>query len=427
MSNIQPKDLQALIQRIIDSGELGRSNTYTDILTYLADCVVSGNDPKEMAIAIDVLGRNTKFDVSRDSIVRVHIFHLRNKLKAYFDKYGKQEKFWLEIPKGYYRLTAIPANEVPSNQRSIIGKALKPEVLTQWLGGVAILLLLLNLVFQVSQNESDTSEIPDQEYVNMFLETSPWKEIFDDEVPIVILVGDYYIFGEVNERGEVVRMIREFNVNSPEELTLLQENGVAGADKYFDLSLNYVPSSIAYAITQVMRTLVQGASVERINVKMMSEYSTADLVNNHIIYLGYLSGLNDLYGLMFSGSGLEIGNTYDELNNLSTGDYYISSSGLSGTDSYKDYSMLTTFHSPNGHQVTMIAGMRDEGLTSMAEKITDQTLLAEIQENLDSNVAESNFEALFEVIGFDKTNFSSELIYAQLRDPVSVDGFFGVN
>jgi len=418
MSNIQPEELQALVQRIINSGVLGRSRTYAEILTYLAECVINGNNPKEMAIAIDVLGRDADFDVGKDSIVRVHIYHLRNKLKAYFDKYGKQEKYLLDIPKGQYILTAIPVDEVPAEAKGLTGRPLKREAATQWLAAVAILLLLLNLFFQFDQNE------PQAESTSAFTTLSPWKNMFDDEAPILILIGDYYIFGELNERGDVIRMIREFDVNSPEELTFLQEMGVAGTEKYFDLNLNYIPSSTAYAVTQVMKILLQGVNPDRINIKMISEYTTADLANSHIVYLGYLSGLNSLYNLMFAGSGLTIGSTYDELSNLETGEYYVSSSGLSGADSYKDYSMLATFPSSNGYQVTMVAGMRDESLINIAQQVGNETVLTNIQSSLSSSASENSFEALFEVVGFDNTNFNSELVYIQPRDPEAVNRLF---
>ena len=418
MSNIQPEELQALVQRIINSGVLGRSRTYAEILTYLAECVINGNNPKEMAIAIDVLGRDADFDVGKDSIVRVHIYHLRNKLKAYFDKYGKQEKYLLDIPKGQYILTAIPVDEVPAEAKGLTGRPLKREAATQWLAAVAILLLLLNLFFQFDQNE------PQAESTSAFTTLSPWKNMFDDEAPILILIGDYYIFGELNERGDVIRMIREFDVNSPEELTFLQEMGVAGTEKYFDLNLNYIPSSTAYAVTQIMKILLQGVNPDRINIKMISEYTTADLANSHIVYLGYLSGLNSLYNLMFAGSGLTIGSTYDELSNLETGEYYVSSSGLSGADSYKDYSMLATFPSSNGYQVTMVAGMRDESLINIAQQVGNETVLTNIQSSLSSSASENSFEALFEVVGFDNTNFNSELVYIQPRDPEAVNRLF---
>lgn len=431
MNNIQPDELQALVQRIITSGVLGRSQTYSDILNYLAECALAGKNPKEMAIAIDVLGRDAEFDVGKDSIVRVHIYHLRNKLKTYFDKHGKQEKYLLDIPKGQYLLTAVAREDIPRQAEqmlSVTGLSLKRQARTQVLAGIAIVLLLANLFFQFDRGDrADTAdEVPIA--INPLADYSPWNMIFDDAAPILILIGDYYIFGEVNASGDVARLVREFDVNSAEELDFLQDMGVAGTAQYFDIGLNYIPSSTAYALAQVMEVLLRGVNANRINIKMVSDYKTADLANNHVIYLGLLSGLNNLYSLMFVDSALQIGNTYDELVNLETGDYYVSNSGLSGADSYQDFSMLATFPSPNGHQVTMIAGMRDESLVNISQLISSEAMLAEIQASPNISAQDANsFEALFEVFGFDKTNFDSSLIYSKGRDPEIVKSVFGGN
>ena len=427
MSNIEPDELQALIQRIINSGVLDRSRTYTDILNYLAECALTGHNPKEMAIAIDVLGRDAEFDVGKDSIVRVHIYHLRNKLKSYFDKYGQQEKYLLDIPKGQYLLTAMLREDIPkpaAEMLSVTGQPLKRQTKTQVLAGLAVLLLLLNLVIELIPGNEEIQP----ERRNPLADFSPWNMMFDDTAPILILIGDYYIFGEVNASGDVAKMIREFDVNSPEELDFLQEMGVAGTEDYVDIGLNYIPISTAYALTQVLGVLLQGVNSERISIKMVSDYTTTDLANNHVIYLGLLSGLSNLYSFMFVDSALQLGNTYDELSNLETGEYYVSNSGLSGADSYQDFSMLATFPSPTGHQITMVAGMRDESLINISQQISSAEMLAEIQSSPNLAAENSNsFEALFEVFGFDKTNFDSSLIHTKGRDPEIVKSLFGGN
>ena len=112
---ISPEELRALCDRIVKSGELGRSKTYAAILEYLASCAINGTNPKEVAIAMDVLGREADFDVGKDSIVRVHVYHLRNKLSAYYARAGAAEKWRIDIPKGQYMLVATP-NEAPSEE-----------------------------------------------------------------------------------------------------------------------------------------------------------------------------------------------------------------------------------------------------------------------------------------------------------------------
>lgn len=36
--------------------------------------------------------------------------------------------------------------------------------------------------------------------------------------PLLIVLGDYYIFGDTDEKGQVLRLTREFFINSRDEL-----------------------------------------------------------------------------------------------------------------------------------------------------------------------------------------------------------------
>ena len=224
----------------------------------------------------------------------------------------------------------------------------------------------------------------------------------------LLVIGDYYIFGEVDEFGNVTRMLREFNINSPQDLA--EANGKNR--KTMDLDLAYLPTSIANAMLRVMPVL--GSRAGSISVRMMSELDTADLADNNLVYLGYLSGVEPLLDLMFADSGLSIGATYDELVNLDSDQYYIGSSGLSGEESFQDYGMVSTFPAPNGNQFLLIAGMRDEGLINVSRQITDRSSLATLLEEVGQQPA--SFEALYEVQGFDHTNFGGELVYTRPLD-----------
>ncbi|MDC0598237.1 hypothetical protein OAP18_00135 [Gammaproteobacteria bacterium] len=414
MTTIETEELQALMQRIISSSELGRSRTYADILSYLVECSINGNTPKEIAIAIDVLGREADFDVAKDSIVRVHIYHLRKKLKAYFANHGKREKYRIDIPKGQYIITTT-LNEAEDDQAalSVTGKKLSRESMTPWLVALVVVLLIVNVFQQFSPSTDANSAVE----ARPFAELGPWQAMLDDQTPIMIVIGDYYIFGELDESGNVTRMVREFDINSQQDLESAQsESQRAAVQNYFNLDLSYIPTSSAFALAQIMPVFADDA--ERITVKMMSSLTTADLAANHIIYLGYLSGLGSLHDLMFAASDLSIGVTYDELFNLETDDYYNGSSGLSiGENSFQDYGMITTFPSPNNNQFLLIAGMRDEGLINVSQEVTNPTALRELEQSLvNLDAGAKAYEALYEVFGFDSTNFDADLVYSKTLD-----------
>lgn len=408
MAKIDPKELHELTERIIDSGVLGRSKTYGAILRYLVECSLAGKTPKEAAIAVDVLGREADFDVSRDSIVRVHIYHLRNKLNLYYSRHGKTEKYRLEIPKGQYIINANLIEQEDAPAASVTGKPLDRQSLTPWLAAVVALLLLLNLLL-VPGRDTGEPGIAASPLASM----SPWQSFLDDDLPVLLVIGDYYIFGEVDEAGNVTRMVREFDINSREDLANLKSNNAQAAKQYFNLDLSYIPVSIANAMARIMPIL--DAKADQVTVKMMSDLETADLASNHVIYLGYLSGVGALLDLMLADSGLSVGATWDELINLETNEYYIGSSGLSGEASFQDYGLVSTFPAPNGNHFLLVTGMRDEGLVNVSRQVSTSASLAELDAELDMD-RPASFEALYEVFGFDNTNFGGELVYTRKLD-----------
>ena len=412
---IEPDELRALCQRIIQSGELGRSKTYAAILEYLAEQAINGTTPKEVAIAMDVLGRDSDFDVGKDSIVRVHIYHLRNKLNAYYSRFGRDEPWRIDIPKGQYMLVGT-RNEESQDSGPVVPDVIpaaapnsRRNLLPIGLALVAIALLVANLVMNRDSPAAAAA-------ANPFANTKLWQPLLDNQLPILVLVGDYYIMGEVDGVGNVQRMVREFDINSRTDLLVAQREGTARG--YMNLDLSYVPTSVAPALLQVMSALgTQAAS--RVQIKMMSDFGTTDLVGRHVIYLGYLSGLQSLTDLAFAASGLAFGMTYDELYSLEDNQRYASSSGLSvGENSYKDYGLLSTFPAPAGNQFVIIAGMRDEGLINLSEEVANLSSLRQLEAELpnDDDGPGIAFEALYEVLGFDNTNFDAKLVYKQPLD-----------
>ena len=152
----------------------------------------------------------------------------------------------------------------------------------------------------------------------------------------------------------------------------------------------------------------------------MSSLSTAALRENHIVYVGYLSGLGMLKDFVFAKSDLAIGETYDELVELQTGETYISEAGLpSGTRSYRDYGLFSTFPGPNGNQFVIVAGMRDEGLMQTAQAVSEPGM---VEDSIDAlrgadGAVPSAFELLYEVEGLERTNLDATIVHVAALGP----------
>ena len=419
---VNDAQLHEFAQRLKQSGILGRSRIYAALLDYLVACCIEGRQPKEIEIAIEVLGRPADFDVTQDASVRVHIHQLRKKLDRYYSELAPDSACRLVIPKGQYMLAAVnaePASDSatdqdqppprPSARRLTVNRALLV---------LALVLLGGNLVYLLNSPERG-SVLP----AGALAAHPLWSSLMDDELPILLVTGDYFIFGELNDTGNVTRMIREFDINSSRDLENRIFSDISNRGNYRDLDLSYIPEGSAYALLRIAPLLQQ--SGKTVNITMMSDLSTHDMRSNHIVYIGYISALDKLAAMTFAASGLQVGRSYDELLDLDSGQYYTSDAGLpEAGQQFHDYGLVSTYAASPENQVVIVAGMRDAGLMHTALAVSDAQMLDKLSRSagLDASLGTVSFEALYEVYGVDRMNFSANLVYTRLLDSQAIWG-----
>lgn len=421
---LDPAELRELTQRIIASGVLGRSKHYRNLLEYLVECSLADKTPKEIDLAIDGLQRGDDYDVSADSSVRVYVHQLRKKLDNYYQQHEPSAEYRLVIPKGQYRLELEPSQAAgggnsqlaPASGQGHSGGSSNSSHGWRWtlnstlLAGIAML-LVVNAMLLLS-DESPVTAPPAQAS-----EHAVWQTILSDDRPILLVMGDYYIFGELNANGNIARMVREFNVNSRSDLEELQFSDIETAENYLDLDLSYMPEGSAFALARIVPLLQR--SGKPVNITMMSDLTTAEIRSNHVVYIGYISALDKLTGMAFAASGLTIGRSYDELLNLTSEQYYTSDAGLPEEgEPFRDYGFFATFPVSTETQVVLVTGMRDAGLMHTAQALSDTDSLHELVASIDHDTDEAvaSFEALYEVYGVDRLNFDAELVYSRQLD-----------
>jgi len=401
--------IRAQAGQILGSGVLGRSRFYTSLLEYLVECSDRGHVPKEIEIAAEVFNRGDEFDPSQDSMVRVYAHNLRQKLQQYYADQGSGEAERISIPKGEYRITLMPSAAAVSEPAAEPPRAAARSA--SWrLAAAAVLSLVAGVLLGSFASRDGPRAVAEFREVSR----SPlWTAISDDQLPVTIVVGDYYIFGELDRYGNVVRMVREFEINSRRDLDdrfMLEPDY---AERYMDLDLTYLPTSTAFAVRSVVEVLT--AAGKDIRVVATSNLDTAVLREGHIVYVGYLSGLGMLRDFAFGGSGLALGETFDELVDLESGVRYVSEAGLpSAAGRYRDYGLFSTMPGPVGNQLVFVAGMRDEGLMQTAEAVSDPELVGDsIAAAIDvDSGSPQGFELLYEVAGLDRTNLAATIVHA---------------
>ena len=136
-----------------------------------------------------------------------------------------------------------------------------------------------------------------------------WSAVLKDDRPILIVVGDYYLIGESDDSMGVNRLIREYSVNSKNDLDHYVQEHPELADRYMDVGLRYLPISTAFALRDVM--VVLAPENRRITVSKMSDIEPSSLKSADVVYIGYLSGMGMLQDLIFSGSRFSVGDSYE--------------------------------------------------------------------------------------------------------------------
>ncbi len=405
--------LRAHAERIRTSGVLGRSPLMQRLFDFLLECSIIGKAPKEIEVAVDAFGKGAEFDVSQDAMVRVYIHKLRRKLEEFYAGAGSAEPVRLSIPKGEYRFV-VEAAAVPATDAAAASPVVppRPPARRPWVVPVLIASAVLNLVaiavFLYLRNTGPSDEFREVR------ENRVWAPLLDDERPIFVVVGDYYIFGETDDTMEVKRLVREFNINSPQDLENHLKLNPDLADRYMDMELAYLPTASAYALRDVMPVLAPAN--RRVRIVTMSQLNPAVIKSSDIVYVGYLSGLGMLADYVFASSRLSIGDSFDELVDRGTKQRYISQAtgaSIRGERKFHDYGYFATFNGPSGNHIVVIAGTRDVAAMHMAETLTTPRALKALTAKADKM---PGFEALYEVYGMDKLNLDGKLLLTSPLD-----------
>jgi hypothetical protein len=396
---LDPEQLAARADRIRASGVLGRSGQLSRLFDYLVECSVLGKSPKEIDIAVEALGRGAGFDVTQDAVVRVYVHKLRRKLDEFYSGPGHTDSERIVIARGEYRLSLEPnvaaaAKTVPA-----------APVIRKWLIGALAASLIINILL-VSFGQF-RRQAPADTGLARARASAIWSQVLSDDLPIVIVVGDYYIFGETDDSMSVKRMIREFAINSRRDLEQYTQDHPEFAERYMDLELTYLPTSVAPALRELMPVLATAG--KRVRVVLASEMTPDLLTRADVVYVGYLSGLGMLRRVVFAGSRFAIGDTYDELIDRKSGQHYISQSSSlwRGDPSYRDYGYFSTFAGANGNRVIVVAGSRDVALENTAEAVAHPESIGQLTAQSGTH---RDFEALYEVYGMEGTNVDSKLL-----------------
>jgi hypothetical protein len=397
-----PDELKHQAEQFRASGLLGKPGTLSRLFDFLLARSLEGDAPKETEIALQVFGKSPGFDVSQDAVVRVYVHKLRRRLEEFNGRTPDAAR--IVIPKGEYRLLLERPLAEPAVATAETTTPPVPARRANWLGiGIAtccalIVGALLGAGFSMGGAQWDMREVR---------HSAVWAPLLADDLPITVVIGDYYLLGEANPRtGHIDRLVREFFINSHEDFRDHAELNPQLMQRYRNLDLTYLPAASAFALQDIVPVL---GTAKPVRVVLMSQLDANALKNSHIVYIGYISGLGMLGDRVFAASRVSPGGSYDELVDTKTDHRYLSTAmGATNDGEFRDYGYFSTFAGPNGNRVLVIAGTRDVGVMQIAQSLSQRRAVEDICQHAGATAA---FESLVEVSGVGKTGLQSRSLF----------------
>lgn len=413
MSDTPPAAEDEIAQQVREiraSGILARSKHLDRLLEFLHRCHLDGRVPKEFEVAVEGLGRHAGFDATQDALVRVYIHKLRRKLDDYYQQGTRPDACRLILPKGEYRLQLAAPNDPPAPSPPSPSPEAAPRPWqrianlarrhTRLLAFALLASLLLNLLLAGQAWRHGTDDTPQ-------LRTSVlWQPLFADARPVVVVLGDYYLFAETDGDDRVRRLVRDFEINSPGDLASQLQQQPSRAERQFDVGLSYLSTSTGYALNRLGALLNTGPK-KAWGVILASELTPENLRNSHLIFVGHLSGLGLLEPFVFAHSGFRLGRGYDELVDKASGQHFHSASGIAHENAAANHlAYLSSFQGPTGNRILILAGCRDAGLRELADAVASPGGVAA----LDKHTGGAPFEALYQTSGFGSATTPARLL-----------------
>jgi hypothetical protein len=400
------EQLAALAEQFRASGLLGKPGTLSRLFDFLLERTLAGEAPKEIEIALEVFGKSPSFDVSQDAVVRVYVHKLRRRLEQFAANAPDPSHGRLIIPKGEYRLVLERPVDAAESAGAASAQTWRKSA---WVWVAAALVAGIALGLAIARGWTGSGEPKELRA----LRANPvWAPLLDDDIPITIVVGDYYLLGETDASGNIRRLVREFFINSHRDLLDHAELDPQLVHRYRNLDLTYLPISAAHALRDIMPILGRR---KRVDVALTSNLDPSVFKSTHVVYIGFISGLGNLGEPVFAASRVSPGGSFDELVDQETNTTYVSTAmPLGAESSYRDYAYFSTFAGPTGHRVLIVAGTRDAGLRQMAETLSHRDALDALTRQAGDA---AQFESLYEVHGVGHTSMKTKLLFAgPMRD-----------
>ncbi|PCJ96087.1 MAG: hypothetical protein COA50_07860 [Flavobacteriaceae bacterium] len=392
---IEENDIQALLKRIEGSNSFGSSATYGRLLQFLVACTQENNIPKEHALAEHIFGKNAEgADTSK---IRVYVYHLRKKLQLYFENEGKDDPYTLSIPKGGYKV------QFKKNTADSLWSVLSPNAKIAIWGILGLLLCSIAVnALLVYKNNSTPQHL---------MSKSPiWQDFFKNDKPVLVIIGDLFIFSEENHiTGKLVNF-RLPEINSKAEFETYKNLEENDERILAEMTYPHLVKSSAEWVSQLTKIF---HPTKDFNIRVRTRVDAKDVHDYNIVFVGMqkTAGILNSY---FDSSVFD----YDS---KETNEYRLKSpNGMLSyqpegdpNNKHSDYGFIAKYPGPNNNTIFMFSGLWDSATSESLRNFASPNKISVMEKCMEAELGHipEYFEMLIGVNGVDRIGFETKVLH----------------
>lgn len=287
-------EYRAQVERILQSRIFRSSEVIRHLFEYLTEKSLQGeaDSLKEYTIALDALGKPESFDPRHESVVRMHLVRLRQKLAEYYSTEGAAEPIIVDIPKGGFKvrfeLRAVSFTPPPAPVAPVVEAPKRRWARRELAFAGALAITLAGTLFLMVQfgHARQTESADSADWTPALREL--WNPLLSPDRRLVVCVATP-LFVKVPGFG----FLRESSVNdwddvqSSKKLNSMEDALRAGISEPSYSYTEAGTATAAFMLGQFLAPRKQAVKVTRANVLSWSE-----IAESNVIFLGSAAGVH---------------------------------------------------------------------------------------------------------------------------------------
>jgi hypothetical protein len=413
---LDPELIRRQLDKMLGSEQFAKTDTSRKLLSYLAQRSLRDEAPKETEIAFDVFGKDPSFSGAEHSIVRVSVRTLRQKLAEYYAGSGNSDELRFDIPKGGYRLTVTQvetAGPAAATMATLPEQPPLPSSSSRWMWVAAACLAVLaaSVVLNVYLWSRPGAVPPTTDpQLASVRDSALWSDMVKSNRPVTVILGDLFMFTQLDSKTGRTLTVRDAGINSSEELRAQLASNPEFATERGQRYVTMIQKTVAVGMASILRVVDRPG--RRIEVVAQDDVSADAIRNNDVIYLGPLVRLGALGSHYALQSRYRFNTEGSTITDIASGKTFMPEGALGAE--HVDYALAAKFLGPTGnHMLIFTAGARNAGVLQIVRTVTSPDGVQKISNHLhplETGKPPGSFEALLTVTGYRQTDLTTDVV-----------------